>query len=196
MRHIRRWMASVAVALCATIVRADLIVDFEGLSNHQVIGSYYAAHHLYFSPSLVSVVDRDHGGTGKFDNNPSGHTVAGWLSSRNVFISSDVGFTDQVGLWYSTRQNGVIVNIWSGPQGQGDLLATATLMRNSNGKHKVWDELLIPFNGIARSLEFVGKGGTRTYFDDLTLSIVPVPAAGILGAMGLMCAARLRRRIQ
>lgn len=195
MRAIHRLIAVAVVVTCAVDARASVVINFEGLVDRAVIGAHYAGQHVTFSGNLVSIVDTDSGGSGKFSGNPSDNTVAGWVRPKNVFIDSDMGFTDQIGLWYSTRQSGTTIRIWSGLHGTGDLLSTSTLVQNSNGKHNEWDELLVPFNGVAQSVEFVGKAGTRTYFDDLTFSLAPVPAAGVLGALGLIGAALARRRI-
>lgn len=195
MRIVHRLIAVVVIAMGASSARASVVITFDGLVDRAVIGSHYAAQHVTFSPNLVSILDTDSGGSGKFSGNPSENTVAGWARPKNVFIDSDLGFTGQISMWYSTRQTGTTIRIWSGPHGQGDLLSTATLLQNSNGKHNEWDELLIPFNGVAQSIEFAGKAGTRTYFDDLTFNLAPVPAAGLLGALGLLGAAWARRRL-
>lgn len=191
---LRSTLLIVAAASCAGSARADITLDFEGLGNQSAIGSAYASMGLSFSSNFRSLVDTDFGGTGKFENNPSGIGVAGWAGPRRATISSIDGLVGAVGLHYSSSKKHTLVNIWSGENATGDLLASYDITRNADRFHTEWDEILVPFTGVAHSIQFVGKAGNKTYIDDVTLTVVPVPAAAGLGLLGLALAQWVRRR--
>lgn len=191
---LRSIMLIVATASCVGAARADITLDFEGLGNQSAIGSAYTSMGFSFSSNFRSIIDSDFGGTGKFDNNPSGIGVAGWVGPRRASISSIDGFVDAVGLHYSSSKKHTLLNIWSGENATGDLLASYDLTRNADRFHTEWEEILVPFNGVAHSIQFVGKAGKKTYIDDVTLTLVPVPAAAGLGLLGLALAQWARKR--
>ncbi|MCC7292505.1 MAG: hypothetical protein IT449_10645 [Phycisphaerales bacterium] len=192
--RVRSIMLFVATASCAGAVRAEVTLDFEGLGSQSAIGSAYASMGFSFSHNFRSIVHTDFGGTGKFEHNPSGIGVAGWVGPRRAAISSIDGFVDAVGLHYSSSKKHTLLNIWSGENATGDLLASYDIARNADRFHTEWDEILVPFTGVAHSIQFVGKAGKKTYIDDVTLTLVPVPAAAGLGLLGLALAQWVRKR--
>ena len=107
-----------------------------------------------------------------------------------------------------------MVEVFSGLNGSGDLLASVTLMDNwqnncSNSSEGVaalsgggggsdntycnWELSTLPFGDVARSIVFSGAAG-KVLFDNLSLEPVPLPAAVWLLASGLLGFAAVRRR--
>lgn len=180
----------------ADAAQADIIVDFEALSHGVPVGSTYAGLGLSFSGSAHGVVHRQAGGGARFSNNPSGDVVLGWSHDQSLFINAESGFADEIGFHYSTRRRHTTLSLWSGENGTGDLLASFRLPRNDGRRHANWDEILVPFTGIARSLQLHGAPGTITYLDDFSFTPAPLPGAMGLVAAGLACAAACRRRMR
>jgi hypothetical protein len=152
------------------------------------------------------------GGTGKFENVPSGAGGVLYMASvpttTAAVLDDASGFTG-ISLNYSLLNNtasyGSTISLYSGLDGTGSLVGTLTLgaaattvaCTSSHDEFCTWsttgDQLL---TGVAESAVFNGDARTYTEFDGvaLTTTAVPLPAALWLMFGGLGGLARFARR--
>lgn len=111
------------------------------------------------------------------------------------------GFSGSIGFWYSASAFVLQgVNVWSGLDGSGTLLASFNLVSNaqadgcSSSGHCRFDQLTSSFYGTGRSVTF-GNAANAALFDNISISAVPEPTTVLmmsLGLGGLMLARRRR----
>ena len=140
---------------------------------------------------------------------PSAPNIIFFLSGGADTMDVAGGFTTGFSFFYSSVNVPGVVNVWSGLDGTGTLLATLNLpVTPTNGDPGCLGEPFCPFEefgvtfaGTAHSVDF---GGTANQigFDNITLGspIAPVPepaawAMMLVGFGGLGMALRSRRRL-
>jgi hypothetical protein len=116
------------------------------------------------------------------------------------------GFVNELTFYYSNlaaapTQNAV--NIYSGLNGTGTLLASLTLFGNASFglgcttgiTHCRFDLTSVKFAGVAHSVNF-GGNATNIAFDNIGLSVtaVPEPESYLMLALGLVAVAFIKRR--
>jgi len=108
------------------------------------------------------------------------------------------GFAGDVSFYYSASEN-TFVNIFSGLNGSGTLLATFALAANaqdgcSDSAYCNWDYVSQSLADVAHSIQFGDAAGVAG-FDNVSVAPVPLPGAGVLllSALGGL-GTRLRRR--
>ena len=217
----KTWLALVSAAFLAGAFVASaadpIVLTFEGLKNLEPIDSYYAGglgglgsgpgpnYGITFgSDSLAIISELVSGGTGNFQNNPSGVTVAFFLSGPGDVMNMPSGFNTGFSFYYSAVVYPGNVTVWSGLNGTGTELANLYLPTTPElpglpTAYNDWIPTGVSFAGTAQSAIF---SGTANYiaFDNITLgSPTPVPDGGVtallLGsaAFGL---AWLRRKVR
>lgn len=201
---------SVLFLLGSSAAQAVNVLTFEGLGDNESINNYYNGgtggngsgpgpnYGITFTSDSLALIDSDNGGSGNFSNNPSGDTImyflsgadtmnvaAGFMTGFSFFYACQVGFTGSV-------------NVYSGLNGTGSLLATLVLPSTPN-PYNVWVPIGVTFNGTAESVIF---GGSANFigFDDITLgSDTPgVPESGsTIAFLGMAFAgiAALKRKL-
>lgn len=204
--------ASIFGALCSAAMLVCGIshattLTFEGVGDECAINDFYNGgtdacnnsgtnYGIGFTSASLGLIDADAGGTGNFANEPSPSTALFFLSSDRATMNVAAGFDTGFSFYYSANADDTFVNVWSGLNGTGTLLATINLARNWNndgctgdpgGQYCHWDPIGVLFSGTAMSVDF---GGTANYvaFDNVTLgSDIPggVPEPGALGMFGL-----------
>jgi hypothetical protein len=220
MNRFTRWVVSAAagaVLLVPSVVSAQ-VLTFEGLQNNEEILDFYNGgtgslgsagtnYGIQFTNGALALIDADDGGSGNYENNPSGSTIAYFLSSNSLVMNVAAGFSTGFSFFYSSSVVGA-VTVWDGLNATGTMLAQIILAANwqdncpaygpgRTGGYCNWDAIGVAFGGTARSVDFAG-GANFTGFDDITLNSstpgVPEPASMILMASGLAAAAAARRR--
>jgi hypothetical protein len=150
------------------------------------------------------------GGTGKFENVPSGSTGVLYMAAvptTTAAVLDDAGGFTGISLNYSLLNNtasyGSTISLYSGLDGAGSLVGTLTLgaagttvaCTSTHDEFCTWsstsDQLL---TGVAESAVFNGDARTYTEFDAVALTAVPLPAGLWLMLGGLGGLARFARR--
>ena len=189
-----------------------VVLDFEGLQDHESILDYYnggtgslgssygADPGVTFSTNAEAIIDADAGGSGEFANEPSPDTVLHWHTGSDVVMNVLGGFDTGLSLFYSSGA-AATVKIYDGLNGTGNLLASLDVIAQGNdgcvgdpnGTFCNWTDIGASFSGIAYSVSFGGTADLIAY-DNVTIgsaSAVPVPgtfwllSSGLLGLTGI-----------
>lgn len=193
-------LAAALPALAGPALPTTATLSFDELSGYATpVGDTYlnlsAGFGVSFSQEAVTV-SNDANFT-YYSNAPTGGSVLSVLGSVDangnplattavISARSGLAFTSQLLLSYSSvgAVNGA-VQVYSGANGTGTLLASADLADNatlgcSDTAYCHWDPLTLNFSGVAQS---VVLGGNLAAYDNLTLSTVAVPEPGSLALM-------------
>lgn len=206
-------LGSIGSASAGTVV-----LTFEGLGDQTPIGDYYNGgpggnFGISFGPDALSIISGASGGTGNFSGSPSMPTVAFFLSGPGDVMDVPAGFTTGFSFYYSAIAYPGAVQVYSGLDGTGSLLANLDLPVTPSGgapectygSYCPWSPVGVAFGGTAESVIFTG---TANYigFDNITLG-ADIPCAGtscpepasiaVLGAglLGLGATTRRRRSV-
>jgi hypothetical protein len=173
-------------ALAAPVHAGMVTMDFEAAPSFASIGNTYAASGIVFGPDAQGLANDVLGPY--FSNAPSplgvmfvsgldaAMTAAGGFYAFNFFYSSADAVTDAV-------------QVWSGINGTGNLLASYSLLANAtvgctDTAYCNWSQAGGALSQAARSVTFAA-GAQTAAFDNL--SVVPEP--GSLALVGLAVAA-------
>jgi hypothetical protein len=186
------------------------VLTFEGLGDETTIGNWYNGgggpnYGIQFGPDALSIISSTAGGTGNFQNNPSGDTIAFFLTGAGDVMDKASGFTTGFSFYYSAINEPGLVTVWSGLDGTGTLLASLTLPTTPSlpgfpTAFNDWFPVGVTFAGTAESANFSGTAN-QIGFDNITLGSATPGApdstgAGIylLAALGLAGAAWASRK--
>ena len=168
----------IAIVLLIVFVAASLSaqtkgnVTFGGLKNLEFINNYYNGgtgslgsgpptknFQLTFTTNAQVIVSAAKGGSGNFINNPGGYPVMFFASGTSVVINATAGISTGMWFTYSALQPGT-VTIYSGANGAGTVLGSATLTPNNSGctgyKMCVWTPISFPLTASVGSIRFSG----------------------------------------
>lgn len=196
-------------AVAAWMQAASFQLTFEGMKNQEQVADFYNGgtgggqydeagvryangasmgapnYGVSFGGNALAVISEDAGGTGLFNNNPSGATVLAFnnVIKANSYMNVAKGFTTGIAFWYSQPFYPITIKIYDGLNGTGKLLATANLPQSrtdcpvdKKGKSvaNCFTPTSIPFQGIAKSVDFTDANFSA--FDNLTIGdVVSVP---------------------
>lgn len=225
MRMILKLAFGTSAMLCAAQVQAQVtVLDFDALNGsvNEGPGSYYASGSgsagttggpslgITFSDNTITGVTQPNPGANTNSaGNPSGRNVIFFLdgdaSTMNVAAGFDTGFS----FFYSAAFNPGVINVYSGLNSTGSLLASLALPITGNGAANPacfgtnfcpYAPIGVTFAGTAFSVDFAGTNN-QIGFDDITLGSaiaggVPEPAtwAMMIVGMGAVGATMRRRR--
>lgn len=135
-----------------------------------------------------------------FSNAPSPITAMFALGD-NAFMNVAAGFVGGLSFQYSSSVSVLdAVKIYSGPDGTGTLLASASLFGNAaigcaDTSFCRFDLTSVMFAGVAQSVSFAG-GNPNVLFDDVTITAVPEPGTYslLLAGLGVLGFLASRRR--
>jgi hypothetical protein len=200
-----------AVLACAS--SHAQVLTFEGLQNNEPIDNFYNGglggsgsgpgpnYGITFGGSSLALIAGADGGSGNFSGNPSGDTIAYFLSGSGDVMNKAAGFTTGFSFDYASYET-ASVTVWSGLNGTGTELASLSLSATAD-PFNVWSEAGVTFAGTAESAVF-GGAANEVGFDDITLgsskagqAAVPDTAGTSLymvAGAGLVAAARVTRK--
>ena len=165
------------------------------------VGDFYLDEFgITFSDNALGIVDADAGGTGNFGGEPSPDTILFFLDGPAAIMNVASGFDTELSFFYSAINNPGFINVWSGLDATGELLATLQLPTtpfnsapDPTGFFSPFVDIGVTFVGIAKSVDF---GGTvdQIGFDNIILgseyptNSTPVPEPGLIFGLSLIAA--------
>ncbi len=206
----KQLIALAAGALFASFAQANtaVLVDFETPSSFASILAHYnggtdgsglAGANLGVSFGADALGLQNDVLGPYFDNAPSPLGVLAVVGA-DATMNVAAGFTGTVGLSYSASDFVLQgVNVYSGLNGTGKLLASFNLVGNaqadgcSGAPLCRFDQLTSSFAGTAHSITF-GNAAGQAVFDNISISAVPEPTTVLLMSLGLATLMLRRRR--
>lgn len=174
-------LAAAFVGRAPTADAANTVVtlNFEGVGDDTLVGSYYGNYGIFFGTSAISAVSIDAGGAYDIANLPSPST-AFWFPDRldqsQYFITVRGGFA-AMSFQYTCPLD-YTVTIYAGVDMTGSVLGSATLQGAGHcgvGPPRsdcVWRSVTVPFAGVAKSAGFSSDFGP-VWVDDVVLELLP-----------------------
>jgi len=186
-----------------------ITLTFEGLRDEEEILNYYNGGYgslgsgpgpnygIIFSPNSEAIIEDDKGGRGDFRGEPSPDTIVGFLYGVDI-MDVPAGFTTGFSFYYSAVFDPGTVNVWSGLDATGTLLASISLPLTPDGANECGASLCSfvadgeAFSGTALSVDF-GPTADEIGFDNITLgssvptqTIIPEPSTLMMLAGGVL----------
>ncbi len=185
-------------------------LDFEGATGYaNAIGAFYnggtdslgnSGANLGVSFTDAALGLSNDSSFSYYSNAPtSGSVMFAYDATATMNVAS--GFTGQLTFWYASNAAVLdAVNIYSGLNSTGTLLASASLFGNaslacSDTDFCRFDLTSVKFAGVAHSVNFGGNALNVAYDNiGLTISAVPEPETYVLLTAGLLAVAFIKRR--
>ncbi len=190
-------LAALALPLFAatSAVGSVITLDFETAPGFVPVDTLYAADGVFFGGDALGLQNDDLGPY--FSNAPSPLGVmapVGPASTMNVTS----GFIALSFFYSSSAAISDAVQIWSGLDGSGTLLASLSL--DNNAQAGCTDSAFCNFSLLSAtpgargfSVSF-GNAASVSAFDNIVVTVVPEPATALMVALGLAGVVLTRRR--
>jgi hypothetical protein len=134
-----------------------------------------------------------------FSNAPSPLGVMAPVGANST-LNVAGGFTSFISFWYSSSAFVLQgVNVYSGLNGTGSLLASFNLVNNAQANgctsspYCLFDQVTSTFSGTGRSVTF-GNSANLAAFDNVNISAVPETTTTLMMSLGLVGLFLARRR--
>jgi PEP-CTERM motif len=191
-----------ALALFAASPAFAVTIDFEAPASFAPIDNFYSAQNIGFGLDALAVQNDELGPY--FSNAPSAIGIMAPVGgSATLNMLNGQSLVGGLSFWYSSTAavfGGV--EVWSGLNGTGNLLASFNLAANAKAgcgadpaPYCHFDQLTASFTGNARSVTF-GNAANVAGFDNLNITAVPEPTSALLMALGVAGLLASRRRQQ
>jgi len=204
----------VLLVLIAAILFVPILVSaqtttftltFENLLDNEPVANYYNGglggqgsgpgpnYGVIFGSGALASISAAVGGSGNFDNSPSGTTSMYLCSGQGcssqsggtaaLVMSVPAGFTNGFSFYYASGNSSGSVTVYDGTDGTGNVLATLTLQAtgalcDSNYYYSCWKTVGVTFSGTARSVNFAGADN-GIGFANITIGS-QTPNAGVI----------------
>lgn len=200
-------ISAAALALLAVnpAFAADTLLDFEAVTSFASVSEFYnggADSAGAVGPSLGVSFGGDALGLANdldtyFSHAPSPVGVMAPVGA-DATMNVAAGFVDAVSFSYTSSAFVSQVNVWSGLNGTGEVLASFNLVANaqrgcSDSAYCRFDQLTSTFAGTAHSMSF-GNAANVAAFDNINITAVPEPTTVLMMALGLAGLFVARRR--
>ena len=158
-----------------------------GTDSANASGTNYG---VSFTGSVLELNNNDGAGITYFTGAPTNTVVFSNTGNGDVPAVMNVagGFSGDLGLTYASISAPTTVNIYSGLNDTGSLLASFVLASNSDGCDAstpacIWSAVSQGFSGVAKSVDF----GSNSFalFTDISITPVPLPPSVLLMSFGL-----------
>ncbi|HZF31522.1 MAG TPA: VPLPA-CTERM sorting domain-containing protein [Gammaproteobacteria bacterium] len=179
----------ISAALAAGLLSAGpalsspVTLDFEGASSFAPVDGFYSALGVSFGGDALAI-SNDAAGP-YYSNAPTPGTIMAPVGPAAT-MNAQYGFAGDASFYYSSDQ-AADVNVYSGLDGTGSVLATFHLAANSqngcSGPFCHWDVASVSFIGTAQSILFGAAASAG--IDNVSVNMVPLPAAVWLLLSGL-----------
>jgi hypothetical protein len=201
LHSLRAAAAAVAVgafsALPAAAATVPLVLGFETATDYTPVGNLYAAYGISFGDDALALVN---GPAFTYFSNAPSPLAAMAPVGPGATMNVANGFIDAFSFFYTSAEAvSNAVQVWSGLNGSGTLLANFNLANNaqaggcSDTAYCHFDRLSAAFAGTAYSVSF-GNAALAAAFDDIGLRAVPEPATALLVPLALAALVAQRRR--
>jgi PEP-CTERM motif len=165
--------------LCAGLMAAALpasaafTLDFEGIADSAAINGFYNGgtdsagnsgtnYGVLFGSNALAAIDKDAGGSGNFENEPSPSTALFFLTGSAV-LNYAPGFAGGFSFYYSSTKDAV-VNVYDGLNATGNVVGSIQLDAQYNkgctgGADNTfcnWSLAGVTFSSLAKSIDFGG----------------------------------------
>lgn len=138
----KKTVGILALVLLVGVVAAQagtIVLTFEGLKDEETVLNYYNGgfggsgsgpgpnYGITFGSDSLALISGEFGGSGNFSGAPSMPTVLFFLTGPGDIMNVPAGFTTGFSFFYSAINAPGVVNVYSGLDGTGTLLASLNL---------------------------------------------------------------------
>ena len=215
-------LASLIVAVSLTANAKTVVLTFQGLQDEEGVLNYFNGgtgsngsgpgpnYGISFGSNSLAIINKASGGSGNVFGESSGNDASlFFLNGTGDLMNVAAGFTTGFSFYYSSPFDAGAVDVYSGLNGTGTLLASIALPTTTDGatvpgcdgyNYCDFVPIGVTFSGTAESVNFSGTAN-HIDFDEITLgsstaggTTTPEPAPLALFAIGSASVLAMFRR--